>query len=76
MNYKGMEIVVSSLIKPVPKLQLSHDFNACSDEMKHSMNRWLLEKFGTKEVCYMTGGKIIMSQGHYDALRRANYGSD
>ena len=51
----GMNVMTSTLVKPVPVLQLSPDFTACTDTFKSEMNQWLLEMFGTKEVMYMLG---------------------
>jgi hypothetical protein len=34
----------------LPKVQLSRDFVACSDETKRNMNAWLLETFGSAPI--------------------------
>lgn len=51
----GMNVMTSSLVRPVPVLQLSLGFDACTDTFKAEMNQWLLEMFGTKEVMYVFG---------------------
>lgn len=56
----GMKIMTSAFIRPVPVLQLSPDFNACTDEFKTEMNQWLLEMFGTKDVAYMIGKDTLV----------------
>jgi len=72
-TFNGMKIVESPLIMEVPKLQLSHGFNACSDAMKKHMNDWLLENFGTYLPCYVIGGDTIaMHPKHVAMLRLQN----
>lgn len=60
----GISIIESPFVQPVPRLQLSHDFDACSPESKASFNRWLLERFGTKDVAYVIGGKVFVNPKH------------
>ena len=55
----GMKVIKSPLITEVPRLQLSHDFNACSPEFKEEMNAWLRQRFGTYMPVYVIGGNII-----------------
>ena len=66
----GMKIVESPLIAEVPKLQLSHDFNACSDAMKKHMNDWLLERFGTFLPCYVIGSDTFVVHPSHAAILR------
>lgn len=66
----GMRVVESDLIQPVPRLQLSHDFNACSDEMKRHMNSWLLEKFGTYTPGYILFDNTLVIHPEYAAILR------
>ena len=56
----GMKVMTSSLVQPVPVLQLSHDFAACTEQFKSDMNKWLLDKFGTKEVAYVINKDTIV----------------
>ena len=73
-TFNGMKIVESPLIMEVPKLQLSHDFTACSDAMKKHMNDWLREMFGTYLPCYVIGGDpIAMHTKHVAMLRAQNH---
>ena len=71
-TFNGMKIVVSQYIVPVPKLQLSIDFNECSPEFKADMNAWLLEKFGTYLPTYVIGNHtIVMHPKHLEQLKNA-----
>lgn len=56
----GMKVLTSPLVQPVPVLQLSYEFNACTDSFKIKMNKWLLDTFGTKEVMYVMGGNTLL----------------
>jgi len=68
----GMKLMTSALVKPVPVLQLSPDFNACTDTFKAEMNRWLLEMFGTKEVGYVIGkDSLVMSHAMLLKIKRS-----
>ena len=73
-TFNGMKIVESPLISEVPKLQLSHDFTACSDAMKKHMNDWLRETFGTYLPCYVIGGDTIAMHPRHAAMLRAQSG--
>lgn len=68
-----MQIIVSPLIKPVPVLQVSPDFQFCSDEFRRDMNAWLLEIFGEKEVCFLINGgsAVLVSPKQFATLRGA-----
>lgn len=55
----GMKVVCSPAIGPVPKIQLSHDFNACSREFKREFNAWLLKRFGTEQRAYILLGGVL-----------------
>lgn len=72
MNFCGMEIVASSLIQEVPKLQLSANFTACSDAMRASMNSWLRERFGTYMPAYMIGRNTVVMHPKHVAMIRAS----
>ena len=73
MNILGMKVIESSLIRPVPKLQLSNNFTACSDEMKQSMNAWLKDMFGTYTPMYFIGNNsVVMSPKHAAMIRLEN----
>lgn len=54
-TYMGIKLVVSEHIKPVPVLQIAHDFKWCTDAYREKHNAWLLERFGTYEPVYMLG---------------------
>jgi len=58
----GIKIVPHPLIRPQPRLQLSHDFNAVSPEFKAKFNAWLLERFGTYEPMYLIGNTGYITQ--------------
>lgn len=62
----GLDVRTSPLLRPVPNIQLSCDFN-CSDKVREDMNAWLLDMFGTKEVAYMFNNTLVLS---YEALRK------
>lgn len=65
-NIFGMDVRTSTLLRPVPKIQLSRDFN-CSDKVREDMNAWLLDMFGTKEVAYMFNNTLVLS---HETLRK------
>ena len=68
----GVKIVTSNLVKPVPVLQLSNNFTACTDAFKAEVNQWLLEMFGTKEVAYVIGkDQLVMSHAMFMELKKA-----
>ena len=68
----GMKVMTSALVQPVPVLQLSPDFNVCSDVFKTEMNRWLLEVFGTKEVMYIIGkDTLVLNHAMLEKVRRS-----
>ena len=73
----GMKVATSNLIRPVPVLQLSYNFTACTDTLKAEMNRWLLEMFGTREVAYVIGkDQMVLSHAMLMELKKtipANY---
>lgn len=72
----GMKIVSHSLIPPVPKIQLSRSFNACSPEFKAEMNAWLLDTFGTYIPTYIIGGNTIVCDPRIVAkLKEAQHGN-
>lgn len=68
----GIKVQVSPLIKPVAKIQISHDFKYCSDDFRTTFNYWLEDTFGTKEVCYMFNrDTILVSPEQAAALKLA-----
>lgn len=68
----GMKVMTSALVKPVPVLQLSYDFNACTDKFKAEMNEWLLEMFGTKDVMYVVGkDTLILNPNMLNKIKQA-----
>lgn len=68
MNILEMNVIESPLIQPVPKLQLSYDFTACSDEMKQSMNAWLKDMFGTYTPMYIIGSSTVVVSPKHAAM--------
>ena len=73
-QFCGMRVVSSPFIEPVPKLQLSHDFNACSLEMKAGMNKWLLDRFGTRDVAFLLGNNTVALNPKHLAMLQAEIG--
>ena len=70
--FNGVKIIESSLINEVPKLQLRHDFTACSDDFKRHMNDWLHKRFGTYMPYYLIGSNtVLMSKKHAAMLRQS-----
>ena len=68
-NLFGMNVRTSPLVQPVPKIQLSRDFN-CSEEFRENTNAWLLDMFGTKEVAYAFGNDLILTPATLVELKR------
>ena len=64
----GLEVRTSPLVQPIPKLQLSLQFNDCTDSFKAEMNKWLLDKFGTKDVFYVVDNKKLVL--NHETLRK------
>ena len=70
MQLGGMNIVVSSWLKPVPAVSLSPSFTAASAECIADMNAWLLEQFGTREQVFrLDGNTLVVSHKTYQLLR-------
>lgn len=70
----GLKIVQSPICTPVPRVQLSSDYTAGTEEGIASMNAWLLMMFGTKEVAFRSGDTCYVSPRVYSqllSLRRA-----
>ena len=68
----GMKVMTSALVRPVPVLQLSPDFNACTDTFKAEINQWLLEMFGTQEVMYMIGkDTLVLNQSMLAKIKQS-----
>lgn len=68
-SLRGFQIVESKFITPIPKLQLSSGFDECSAEMKASMNKYLLDMFGTYTPAYVIGSQVFVSPKHAAMLR-------
>lgn len=67
----GMKVTTSALVRPVPVLQISPGFDACTDEFRAEMNHWLLEMFGTKDVAYVIGGdKLVLNHAVLEKAKR------
>lgn len=60
-TFMGIRVIPSHFVQPVPKIQLSPDFEWCTPEFRAETNRWFLERFGTKEVAYMVNGNFLMN---------------
>lgn len=69
-----IKVVEDPNITEVPRLQLSHNFNACSPEFKAEMNAWLLEKFGTYMPTYMIGGHTLVGHPKHIAMLKQQVG--
>lgn len=68
----GRKVVVSSWMQKVPRVQLSPDFNAASDDCIKGMNQFLLEMFGMRETFLeLSDGTIAVSHKTYAALKDA-----
>ena len=68
----GMNVMTSTLVKPVPVLQLSSDFTACTEQFKYEMNQWLLDMFGTKDVMYVIDNNtLVMNNKMLDKLKQS-----
>lgn len=52
-----------------PVLQVDPNLKWITDECRASMNAWLLEMFGRKQVAYMFAGNILMSREAIAAVR-------
>lgn len=67
----GMKVVVSPLVRPVPKLQLRPDA-PCTDAFRAEMNQWLHSMFGEKHVAYVLGDqqKLVISREQERLLRQ------
>jgi hypothetical protein len=66
-NIFGMNIVESSFITEVPRLQLSYNYCG-TEEFKAEMNEWLKQKFGTYMPVYIIGGNAIAMHPNNVAL--------
>lgn len=65
----GHKVVVSSLLTPVPNLQLSPGFKAASDECIASMNTWLRQMFGVSQrTLVLPDGTLVVSPETYCRL--------
>ncbi len=69
MLINGLHVRASPLVTRTPRVSLSPLFNACSEHVKNDMNAWLLEMFGDKETCIVTGGIVYVSPATYARLR-------
>ncbi len=68
----GMNVMTSSLVRPVPVLQLAPDFTACTEDFRQEMNNWLLDMFGTREVFYVIGkDTMVMNHAMLAKIKRS-----
>lgn len=68
--FLGMDVIVHDL-PPVPRIRLSPTFKWCTEQFRAEQNAWWLEQFGTKNVCYMISGKLVMPNSVFIDLKRA-----
>ena len=68
LKLAGFKVVVSSLITPVPKLSLSRFSTQASFSVVDDFNKFLLETFGTKEMCYVIWDKVVVSHATMEKL--------
>ena len=72
MMVAGYKVVVSAWVPTVPKVRISPDFTAASDDCIKSMNQFLLNEFGTRETCLvLPDGSIVVSPKTYATLKAA-----
>ncbi len=71
MNLYGRNIVVSNLLKPIPKIQLRPDFQWCSEDFRRDFNAWLLEEFGAREVAILIPGTntLVVDPGSFAKIK-------
>lgn len=73
--FGGVRVIESPLISPVPKIQISPQFQWCTPEFRAEYDKWLLDRFGTKQVAYMFSGPLkdtfAVGPGGMDVIRRA-----
>jgi len=68
LKLAGFKVVVSSLITPAPKLSLSRFATQASFSVVDDFNKFLLDTFGTREMCYVVGDKIVVSHATMERL--------
>jgi len=77
-TFMGIRVAPTSLVQPVPKIQISPKFEWCTHEFRADYNSWLLERFGTVGVAYffdprmlgMTGDRtLFMNPKHVAMLK-------
>jgi len=49
----GIKVIENNNLPRVPKIQISSDFEWCTDEVRAKINQRLLELFGSNETAYM-----------------------
>ena len=64
----GMEIRVSPLITPIPKIKMSPTFTHCTSKAREEMDSWLLARFGLKENIIQMGNTIFVSPAVFKQL--------
>lgn len=65
----GYKVLVSSLIRPVPKIALSKYATQASPAVVDDFNWFLLDTFGTKETCYVMGKIVLVSHATMERIR-------
>jgi len=58
------------LAGPVPKIQIRHDFEWVTDDVRADINAWLLETFGTTEHLYFIGESVVFASPKACAILR------
>lgn len=57
----GIPVIESSFIpENQPKIQIRSDVPV-SDKFRATMDKWLLDRFGTESVAYMVSGNYVMN---------------
>ena len=64
LNFCGMKIIEAP---EYPVLQLSNNFQWCSDDFRADMNMWLLKTFGTRSL--VPKGTAYILAGRYAIMR-------
>lgn len=73
-NIYGIPLVTSPFITPVPKLQISKDFEEYLEpEALEEFNAWLLDMFGTYSPIYILDGANRIAM-HPDLAKEYNVG--
>lgn len=64
----GQRIIISELLGPKPKLQLSESFKYYAPEFRSEFDAWLLDQFGVSDPVIHTSGTFFISRQNYHKL--------